>query len=360
MAGVLGAAPAGTDGPQARGPRGTASAPPVSTIRAVSHMTSHEVLTARERGVMWQHRILNVAWELKFGVSSSSLMLKLLALSGNDTAVIAQANSVHWAVNGFLQLFGTPLAGALSDSVGRKPLWALGRCSKLIWFMGSLRAESMNAYIVACILAWGVGDLGTLSVQEAAWADVFGDRPELSARLKASNQVWTGIAGLVGPVIGAQLSLHSETIGFWVSSAMCIIEAAMVMTSRESLPEGERKSFAGIVPLIKKANPFASIGLLFTNGPGLRSLGISAGFLRSVRKNPPPWRALLLLPPSYPQCMRPGSHCLLHNRAVPAGTAWVVSAGAIILLRRAVRRELSYHLFCCQATAQALGKSQSL
>jgi MFS family permease len=104
---------------------------------------SSDALTARERGVMWQHRILNVAWELKFGVSSSSLMLKLLALSQNDTAVIAQANSIHWAVNGFLQLFGTPIAGALSDSIGRKPLWALGRATKLIWFMGSMCAFSV-------------------------------------------------------------------------------------------------------------------------------------------------------------------------------------------------------------------------
>ena len=210
-------------------------------------------------------------------------MLKLLMLSGNDTAVIAQANSVHWAVNGFLQLFGTPLAGALSDSIGRKPLWALGRCTKLIWFMGSMFATNMNGYVAACILAWGVGDVGTLSVQEAAWADVFGDRPELSARLKASNQIWTGIAGLIGPVIGAQISLRSPTLGFYVSSAMCIIESVMVMCSQESLAKDERKPFAGIVPLLKKANPFSSIGLLFTNGPGLRSLGISAGFLRAVR-----------------------------------------------------------------------------
>ena len=263
-------------------------------------VTMSDELTLRERGVMWQHRILNVAWELKFGVSSSSLMLKLLMLSGNDTAVIAQANSVHWAVNGFLQLFGTPLAGALSDSIGRKPLWALGRCTKLIWFMGSMFATNMNGYVAACILAWGVGDVGTLSVQEAAWADVFGDRPELSARLKASNQIWTGIAGLIGPVIGAQISLRSPTLGFYVSSAMCIIESAMVMCSQESLAKDERKPFAGIVPLLKKANPFSSIGLLFTNGPGLRSLGISAGFLRAVRDCT---TAPACLPACLPACM---------------------------------------------------------
>ena len=85
-------------------------------------------------------------------------------LSNNDTAVIAQANGVQWAVNGLVQLFGTPLAGALSDSIGRKPLWALGRCTKILWFMGSMYATNMNAYIVACVLAWGLGDCGTLSV----------------------------------------------------------------------------------------------------------------------------------------------------------------------------------------------------
>ena len=231
---------------------------------------------------MWQHRILNVAWELKFGMSSSSLMLKLLALSSNDTAAIAQANGVQWAVNGLMQLFGTPLAGALSDSIGRKPLWALGRCTKVLWFMGSMSATTMNAYIVACVLAWGVGDCGTLSVQEAAWADVFGDRPELSARLKASNQVWTGIAGLVGPVVGAQISSRSPVFGFYVSSVMCVIESVMVMISKESLAKEERKPFAGVMPLLRTANPFSSISLLFTNGRGLRSLGISAGFLRAV------------------------------------------------------------------------------
>ena len=215
-------------------------------------------------------------------VFAVSQMLKLLALSNNDTAIIAQANSVHWAVNGFLQLFGTPIAGALSDSIGRKPLWALGRATKLIWFMGSMYATSMNGYIVACICAWGLGDMGTMSVQEAAWADVFGDRPELSARLKASNQIWTGIAGLVGPVIGAQMSTRSPILGFYVSSVMCVVEAFMVMGSQESLSVEERKPFAGFMPLLKRANPFSSIGLLFTNGPGLRSLGIAAGFLRSV------------------------------------------------------------------------------
>ena len=126
-------------------------------------------LTAYETATLWQHRILKVAWELKFGISSATLMLKLLDLSNNDTAAIALANSVHWAVNGAIQLFGTPFASALSDTVGRKRIWAFGRLTKLVWFMGSLYATSMRQYIVACIVCWGVLDAGTLSVEEAAW-----------------------------------------------------------------------------------------------------------------------------------------------------------------------------------------------
>ena len=56
----------------------------------------------------------------------------------------------------------------------------------------------------------------------------------------------------------------------------------MVMASQESLAKHERKPFAGVMPLLRMANPFSSISLLFTNGRGLRSLGISAGFLRAV------------------------------------------------------------------------------
>ena len=47
----------------------TADADPVST--GAAQMSDKDVLTKAERGVMWQHRILNVAWELKFGMSSS-------------------------------------------------------------------------------------------------------------------------------------------------------------------------------------------------------------------------------------------------------------------------------------------------
>ena len=231
--------------------------------------------------MVWQHRILNVAWELKFGISAASLMTKLLMLSNNDTAIIAQMNSIHWAANGLLQLWGTPLSGALSDAIGRKPLWALGRLTKLFWFMGSHYATSMPQYVAACILAWGVTDFGTLSVQEAAWADVFGSRPELSSRLKASNQVWTGISGLVGPVLGAEiLKRFGPAAGFQLASLVCAIEGVMVLCTRESNPAGgkSRKPFL----LSKAGNPFASIGVLFRHGPGLRGLSIAAGLLRSV------------------------------------------------------------------------------
>ena len=235
-------------------------------------------LTAYETATLWQHRILKVAWELKFGISSATLMLKLLDLSNNDTAAIALANSVHWAVNGAIQLFGTPFASALSDTVGRKRIWAFGRLTKLVWFMGSLYATSMRQYIVACIVCWGVLDAGTLSVEEAAWADVFGSRPELSSQLKSANSVWSLVAGsMVGPVIGALISTKSSTAGFYVASAMCVVEAGLVLCTTESLKLEERKPFA-----LTKVNPFANIGLLFRNGRGLRRLGISAGLLRAV------------------------------------------------------------------------------
>jgi hypothetical protein len=54
----------------------------------------------------------------------------------------------------------------------------------------------------------------------------------------------------------------------------------MVLCTRESNPAGgeSRKPFV----LSRAGNPFASIGVLFRHGPGLRGLGIAAGLLRSV------------------------------------------------------------------------------
>lgn len=224
---------------------------------ALNPAPDKDELTSRERLVVWQHRVLKVMWELKFGISAASLMTKLLDLAHGDTAIIAQANSVHWAANGLIQLWGTPLAGALSDAVGRKRIWALGRFSKMLWFLGSLQATSMAQYIAACICAWGFFDFGTLSVEEAAWADVFGSRPELSSRLISTNKVFSQLSGLVGPMIGAEvLRRFGASAGFRLAAILCAVEGLMVLCSTESLPPEERKP----MQWSKAGNPFSSIG----------------------------------------------------------------------------------------------------
>jgi MFS family permease len=239
-----------------------------------------EELTPKERTVVWQHRLLTVMWELKFGISAASLMTKLLELANHDTALIAQANSVHWAINGLIQLWGTPLAGALSDAMGRKRIWAMGRISKMFWFLGSMRATSMSQYIMACIMAWGIFDFGTLSIEDAAWADIFGSRPELSSRLRSDVKVLSQISGLVGPMVGAEVLRRLGAVaGFKIAAGLCVLEAAMVLSTHETLPPEERKPMPSLRSL---GNPFASIGVLFTHGPGLRGLGIAAGLMRTV------------------------------------------------------------------------------
>ena len=91
-------------------------------------------LTGFERRFVLQTRLVKMLWEGAFGMGSASLNMKLLRLSGNDTAVIAAANAAHWSLTSIGKVMLTPLFGALSDTLGRRWLWALGRLAMCVQF----------------------------------------------------------------------------------------------------------------------------------------------------------------------------------------------------------------------------------
>ena len=103
-----------------------------------------------------------------------------------------------------------PAYGAYSDSVGRKWLWAVGRLSMVVQFATWWGCNSVRGFVIGHTFSWGVLPLdGSLTVERAAWADLFGGRPDLSAKLEAQNQVYTSLAGLISPIIGAQVRFPS-------------------------------------------------------------------------------------------------------------------------------------------------------
>lgn len=98
----------------------------------------------------------------------------------------------------------------------------------------------------------------------------------LSARLLAQNQVYTSLAGLIAPIVGAQLARYGENRAFMCGIAIGALQCLLAATTPETLAKEKRLKFNA-----SKINPLKGLGLLFTHGPGLRRLVIAGGLFRS-------------------------------------------------------------------------------
>jgi MFS family permease len=234
-------------------------------------------LTPSERAFVWRARLMKCLWEGGFGLGQASLNIKLMRLAGGDTAAIAAAHAAHWSLTSAGKCIISPAYGAFSDSVGRRWLWALGRLGMCVQFMAWWGCTSVRGFVVGHTFSWGVLPLdGSMKVEEAAWADTFGDRPDLSAKLLAQNQVYTSLAGLVAPIVGAQLARYGEKWAFMCGIAIGLAQCLLAATTPETLGKEKRLKFNA-----SKVNPLKGLGLLFTHGPGLRRLVIAGGLFRS-------------------------------------------------------------------------------
>jgi MFS family permease len=236
-------------------------------------------LTAHERAFVLRVRLEKMLWEGAFGVGAAALNIKLMSLANQDTALLASAHAAHWSLTSIGKVLLSPVYGAASDSLGRKWLWALGRLAMVVQFAGWWGCGSLRSFVVAQTVAWGALPLdGSMKVADAAWADVFGERPDLSAKLQAQTQVFVSAAGLLGPILGAQITRRANyNWAFVFGMAMALAQSLLIATGVETLPPGRRKRFT-----VSKINPFKGLGLLFTNGPGLRRLAISGALFNSV------------------------------------------------------------------------------
>ena len=175
-------------------------------------------LTAGERAFVLRTRVEKMLWEAAFGVGAAALNIKLMALANNDTAVLASAHAAHWSLTSAGKVLLSPVYGAASDTLGRKWLWALGRLAMVVQFAGWWGCRSVRGFVTMQTVAWGLLPLdGSMKVADAAWADIFGGRPDLSAKLQAQTQVYVSAAGLLGPIVGAQITQHAHiSVAFMV------------------------------------------------------------------------------------------------------------------------------------------------
>ena len=164
--------------------------PSAARVRKQHHMGASAELTPAETSFLLRSRLIKMLWEGAFGMGSAALNIKLMLLANNDTALLAAAHATHWSLTSIGKVLLSPVYGAASDTLGRRWLWALGRLSMVVQFAGWWGARSVSGFVFWQCIAWGVLPLdGSMKVEDASWADMFGDRPDLSSKLQAQNQV---------------------------------------------------------------------------------------------------------------------------------------------------------------------------
>ena len=126
------------------------------------------------------------------------------------------------------------------------------------------------------ILGFGVLSAGNWGVFAAAHTDLFADRPSLSSRLQAADQMWRDAFSAPASLAAAFLTPILWKKSYWwvlyaASATLGWLQLLVSLTMKETLPPGpKRKPFS-----LRRANPLANVLLLFNSGPGLRSLATS-------------------------------------------------------------------------------------
>ena len=228
-------------------------------------------LTAPERRLCLAHCLIKLGWTAGFGLSSAARMAHVLELCGHDMLQLSQFNSTAWGLNRMCAAVLGPIVASLSDAYGRVPFLLAGRIGLACWFAGVALSKNMWHYAITEQLTWGFMMCGWEAVEDAFFADLFGERPELSGRIRSRNGFWAGIAGFVAPFVGIWCAARSRLGTIWLGAVSCLLQCAVILWHGDTLPVAKRRPFK-----LAMANPFSSLTLLFRNGPGLRRLGYCA------------------------------------------------------------------------------------
>ena len=186
--------------------------------------------------------------------------------AGSAAGVLALFGSAFAAMT----FLGSPFLGALSDSVGRRPV-----------LLVSLAALGFDYLLMGCApnLAWlfvgrvAAGLAGATGIVANAYiADT--RTPDARAAAYAwGGAVW-GLGFIVGPALGGWLGQHDLRLPFWCAAGLSLAGAIYgLVVLPESLPRERRAPFR-----LATANPLGALALLRSQ-PGLARLS-AVWFLR--------------------------------------------------------------------------------
>ena len=178
----------------------------------------------------------------------------VLGFMAGDTAAAAEVFGVFATVWAAMQLFFSPVLGALSDRYGRRPVILLSCLGLGFDYIFMALAPSLLLLFVGRVIS-GITS-ATIATASAYIADVAS--PEKRARAFGLIGVAFGLGFVIGPAIGGLLGGFDPRLPFWVAAGFCLANVAFGwFVLPESLPPERRMAFKWA-----RANPLGSLKLL--------------------------------------------------------------------------------------------------
>ena len=191
---------------------------------------------------------------LALGIIVPVLPHLVVEFLGGDTARAARVYGVFGTAWALMQFVCSPVLGSFSDRFGRRPIILLSIFGLGIDYIFMALAPSLGWLFVGRVIS------GITSASFATAAAYISDvtPPEQRARSFGMIGAAFGLGFVLGPALGGLLGQVSPRLPFWVSAALCLLNAGYgVFVLPESLPPDRRANFSW-----KRANPLGSLRLL--------------------------------------------------------------------------------------------------
>ncbi|MGV9678672.1 MFS transporter [Nocardia sp. NPDC003482] len=200
--------------------------------RAATSFSVVEVLMRYPRGVftaMGLRFAENIMYYLVVTFSITYLKVHVKADTKHILWWLLIAHAVHFLV--------IPLAGRLSDRIGRRPVYLLGTVAAATWgfFAFPMMDSKHNAVILLAIIIGLVFHAFMYAPQPAIMAEMFPTRMRYSG-VSLGYQVTSIVAGSLAPIIAVRLldSFGSSVPIAWYLAAAAVVTAVAVGFARET------------------------------------------------------------------------------------------------------------------------------
>ena len=228
----------------------------------MSPLNRHSLLSARHHRTAAMPFIMLTA--LIDMISIGLIIPVLPALVGSFTGT--QMDQAYWYgvvtfTFSIANFFGSPLLGALSDSLGRRPVLLIGFCGLALNFFATGLATSL--WMLIAVRLVGGAMQSNIAVANAYVADI--TPPTERAKRFGMLGAMFGVGFILGPVIGGLLGAISLHLPFYVAGSLALLNLLYgYFVLPESLPKDRRHVFSW-----KAANPIRSLyGLTRLKGAG--------------------------------------------------------------------------------------------